>query len=1153
MNRLLTIIIVFMQVVFNVNAQSVKSDTLYTIDIDLQDFGHNKDAIIDQKIQELDSLTAYFSSIGNYDEAIRLGTELLQIMEKDSERDNNLYAVVLGSIARINFENGNYVETLRLYTKAKEVLEQDSERDDNVYAMMVWNLAVYNSLMGNSDEALRLYAMTCEVLENELERDDNLYATILSELAAYYYILGNANETLRLYTKAKEVLEQDPERDNKLYAKVLSELAAYYYMSGNSNEALLLDSKACQVLEKESERDNNLYATVLGSIARINSEKGNSEEAFRLYAMASQVLEKESERDNNLYATILKNFAQHCCKMDDYSKAIQYTTEAYQVLKKDSKRDNNLYATVLDDLAQYNYKMGIYIEAVHYATEACHIMENNPEKDDTLYVMMLNDLATYNAELGNYDEALRLDTEAYQILEMTSDKDNSLYAMILSDLALDNFHTYKNSEARRLICRALDIWLNTPDKSESRYVKVLYNIAKFEILDLYSDSNSTMRPHVEKYYSAYLFGSQARRLLEAMPQKGNPAYATVLCDLAYYNSLLGYNDEAFLLGSEALRIRQGLGKNHLDYATSLFEMAIFSYNNRDIPSLKMYADSCFYRYRHFIHNTFIDLTEYERSQFWEKHQLLFQKWMHNFAYKYPIAKLLDNGYNASLLSKGLLLNLSRSLSEIIQDSGDKEVLALYEELKNNRKTLQMLYEKPISERHLNTDSLENIANQQERELIKKSKVYGDYVKNLEIQWDDVQRALGTNDVAIEFVSFPLNADSTMYIAYVLQNDMKHPELVPLFEENQLKNIMNDYEHTVYEVYEHKRVSELVWQPLSKYLNGKSNIYFAPSGGLYNIGIENMPHWREDSLMSDKWNLYRLSSTRELAVVKDKTMMRHASVYGGINYDTNVETLEANSRKYSTKHNTDKIPYGLIASLRTRGFMDDLPYLPATKEEAEKINKSLEQNKIATKLTMGTEATESDFKNLSGKDFNLLHVASHGFYWTEREAKKYDLPFLMLDNKRTIYVEDKALCRSGLFLAGAKNVLRGDSLPDGVDDGVLTAKEISEMDLRNMGLVVLSACQTGLGEIMGDGIFGLQRGFKKAGAKTILMSLWKVDDLVTQMLMIEFYKNYCQGIDKGINKRESLRQAQKTVREYKDHNGKRIFEDPYYWAGFVMLD
>ena len=1010
-------------------------------------------------------------------------------------------------------------------------------------------------MTGNFDEALRLDSIACQVLEKEPERDNNLYATILSDLAAYYYMLGNPEEVLRMDSIACQVLEKEPERDNNLYATILGTIARVNSEGGNFIEALRLDSIACQILEKESERDNNLYPTILSDLAAYYYILGNPDEALRVDSIACQILEKEPERDNNLYATVLGFMARINSEKGHSDKAFHLYTMASQVLEKVTERDDFLYATVLDNLAQYNYKMGIYSEAIHYATEACHIMENNPGRDDTLYVIMLNDLATYNAELGNYDEAFRLNTKAYQILERTSDKDNSLYAMILSDLALDNIHTCKYSEARSLISKALQIWLDSPNKSEPRYVKVLYNIAMSEILDLHSDSNITMRPRIEKYISAQFMGSQALQIIKKIPQKDYPSYAKVLCCLANYNSLLGLKDEAFHLASEALRIRQiELGKNHLDYATSLFEMAVLSYNNGDILSQKMYADSCFYRFNHFIHNTFIDLTEYERSQFWGVYQILFQKWMHDFAYKYPIANLLDNGYNASLLSKGLLLNLTRSLSEIIQDSGDKEVLALYEELKDNRKALQMLYEKPISERHLNTDSLENITNQQERKLIKKSKVYGDYVKNLEIHWDDVQRALVTNDVAIEFVSFPLNADSTMYIAYVLQKDMKHPELVPLFEENQLKSIMNNYENNVYE---DKRVSELVWQPLSKYLNGKTNIYFAPSGELYNIGIENMPHWREDSLiMSDKWHLYRLSSTRELAVVKDTTMMRQASVYGGINYDTNVETLEANSRKYSTKHNTNKIPYDLIASLRTRGFIDDLP---ATKEEAEKIHESLEQNKITTKLTMGTEATESDFKNLSGKDFNLLHVASHGFYWTEREAKKYDLPFLMLDNKRTRYVEDKALCRSGLFLAGAKNVFRGDSLPDGVDDGVLTAKEISEMDLRSMDMVVLSACQTGLGDIIsGEGVFGLQRGFKKAGAKTILMSLWEVDDLVTQMLMIEFYKNYCQGIDKqGIDKqgikRESLRQAQKTVREYKDHNGNRIFDKPYYWAGFIMLD
>ena len=147
-------------------------------------------------------------------------------------------------------------------------------------------------------------------------------------------------------------------------------------------------------------------------------------------------------------------------------------------------------------------------------------------------------------------------------------------------------------------------------------------------------------------------------------------------------------------------------------------------------------------------------------------------------------------------------------------------------------------------------------------------------------------------------------------------------------------------------------------------------------------------------------------------------------------------------------------------------------------------------------------------------------------------------------------EDKAMTRSGLLLSGCSRALKHETIPEGLEDGILTAEEISKLDMRGLDLVVLSACQTGLGDIIsGEGVFGLQRGFKKAGAKTILMSLWKVNDFATQMLMIEFYRNYCQGIDK----RESLRQAQKAVREYKDHSGEFIFEAPYYWAGFVMLD
>ena len=117
------------------------------------------------------------------------------------------------------------------------------------------------------------------------------------------------------------------------------------------------------------------------------------------------------------------------------------------------------------------------------------------------------------------------------------------------------------------------------------------------------------------------------------------------------------------------------------------------------------------------------------------------------------------------------------------------------------------------------------------------------------------------------------------------------------------------------------------------------------------------------------------------------------------------------------------------------------------------------------------------------------------------------------------------------------------MPEGIEDGILTAKEISGMDLRSTDMVVLSACQTGLGEITDEGVFGLQRGFKKAGVHTIIMSLWSVDDNATKLIMTEFYSN----LIKGMTKREAFLKAQRTLKTTAG------FENPRFWAAFIMLD
>lgn len=193
-------------------------------------------------------------------------------------------------------------------------------------------------------------------------------------------------------------------------------------------------------------------------------------------------------------------------------------------------------------------------------------------------------------------------------------------------------------------------------------------------------------------------------------------------------------------------------------------------------------------------------------------------------------------------------------------------------------------------------------------------------------------------------------------------------------------------------------------------------------------------------------------------------------------------------------------------------------------------------------------TEESFKWLSGARKNVLHIATHGFYWkdTDETSPVANLEsFLQLENMPTIPAEDKMLSRNGLLFAGANVALRNGEVPDGRDDGILTALELSGLDFRGLDLVVLSACQTGLGEVTGEGVFGLQRGFKKAGAQTLMMSLWKVDDQATRLLMTEFYRNLLDGKSKRI----AFNNAQQYLRTVE--NGK--YNLPRYWAAFILLD
>jgi CHAT domain-containing protein len=186
------------------------------------------------------------------------------------------------------------------------------------------------------------------------------------------------------------------------------------------------------------------------------------------------------------------------------------------------------------------------------------------------------------------------------------------------------------------------------------------------------------------------------------------------------------------------------------------------------------------------------------------------------------------------------------------------------------------------------------------------------------------------------------------------------------------------------------------------------------------------------------------------------------------------------------------------------------------------------------LHVGADANEYVFKSLSSTSPEIIHIATHGFYIPREERISY--------RYYTETTSDLAMERSGLMLAGANDAWNGKLIP-GIEDGILTASEIAELDLSRTNLVVMSACETGLGEITEDGIEGLQRAFKSAGVETLVMSLWKVDDKATEMLMEEFYKL----LIKGYSKDDAFQSAKAKVRS------KKSYSSPYYWASFIMLD
>jgi CHAT domain-containing protein len=226
-----------------------------------------------------------------------------------------------------------------------------------------------------------------------------------------------------------------------------------------------------------------------------------------------------------------------------------------------------------------------------------------------------------------------------------------------------------------------------------------------------------------------------------------------------------------------------------------------------------------------------------------------------------------------------------------------------------------------------------------------------------------------------------------------------------------------------------------------------------------------------------------------------------------------------------------------ATLFSSILQDGLAELPGTEKEVVDVQRALEASQWNVETLLRAKALEEKVK--AGHNLTLLHIATHGFFLAPRD-----------EHAKQVYsndlrdVENSSMLRSGLLLGGAEKnliaMLSGQAKSPG-DDGILTAYEVMNLNLDAVDLVVLSACETGKGDVKnGEGVYGLQRAFMLAGARHVVMSLWKVDDAATQQLMAEFYGQWLSGKDK--------------ISAFHDAeiNMKQKFAHPYYWGAFTMM-
>ena len=1043
------------------------------------------------------------------------------------------YALILFSLGSVYLDMRDYQKAEACFLQNLEIEKVIYGENDSTYASALNDMGTLYLKMKNYAKAEEYYMRALTIRRNVLDENHKHIISSLDHLGLLYYRMGDYTKAISYYIQSADVIKVVYGENSEEYADELNMIGVQYFSSEIYDEAEQYYMQSADIYKHiRGENDVN-YICALGNIAQVYNRRGEYAKAEQMFLNTLEHLTPITKENGHVYMSCINGLGNLYVNIGDYNNAEQCFIKAIDAAKTILGENHPNYVGFTSNLSRVYRLMGQFSKAESKMLQALQLASTIYGENHSDYALFLGEYGLLSLNMGDYSKAETNFRKALDIFRNALGEKSPSYALTLNSLGLVLWKKEDPVVARMYFSQAAEIQKEIFGENNAGYAEYVNNIgAMYEMQGDYEEA--------KKYYQ------QALNIRKIALGEENVGCAYLLHNMGSIHEHIEDYSMAEKYYIDAIRLCENAQGYDSQYTIYLADLCGLYEKQRKFDIAEPYIMRVDSIDKNRYTQSLDFMTEKQRELYWNTINDRFIKTYPDYTYRYYLQhpSISSFGYDNELFTKGLLLNSTNAINLSIQSSGDSLLIDNFNRLKTLKARIVALQEK--NPQSPSIAFYQNQADSLEKEITKSSAAYRENQAMWQITWDSVRNNLNNSQVSIEYMVAPLNEDSTMYCALLLRDTCSRPIMIPLFNEPEVASLINtntDF-RTNFTYSMNGRgdeLSQLVWGKVLPYIKKGETIYFAPSGLLHQLAIESMPY-DSTHTMSDVYNMVRLSSTREIVLNKTADTHTTATLYGGIQYNVDAEELLAESEAYSAKNLLAS--RGIEADTLNRGSVN---YLAGTKTEVENINRMLRDNHLQVQLFTATNANEESFKALSGKHQNILHIATHGFYWSDSTAQKKDL----FTERMTLLDDDKPqgpiidpLNRCGLLMAGANLALQGHSneLPEGVQDGILTAKETSLLDLRDAGLVVLSACETGKGEISGDGVFGLQRAFKMAGVQTIIMSLWPVNDAATQMLMTEFYRNW---ITNHQSKRDAFRNAQNTVRSQ--------YSEPAYWAGFVMLD